>query len=246
MWDDSSSRYDCQHAHGIQTDEEREAWTSLFREIVPDGSLDILDVGCGTGEMSMVLAAIGHTVCGVDLSDGMLAKAKEKATKRKIPVNFKIGDAESLPYDDRSFDLVINRHLLWTLPDPDKALSEWKRVLRPEGKVAVIDGLWRSNSYSDTLRRTVSNIGVFIRERRNLFKRYYAPEMIQFLPHPFGMDAETALLYIRNAGFDDTSIRPLKDIMSIQRKYMPLYRRISFSMPYYLISGKNSSQKPDT
>nr|WP_319540697.1 class I SAM-dependent methyltransferase [uncultured Methanospirillum sp.] len=240
QWDESSQRYDLQHAHGIQTEEEKEAWINLFRTFTPADSYDILDVGCGTGEISMILAEMGHNVSGIDLSEGMLNKAKEKAKKMGLPVHFSIGDAESLSCDDQSFDLVINRHLLWTLPDPEKALYEWHRVLRPGGNVAVIDGLWRSDSIVDKVRRTCANIGVLVTERKNQFKRYYTPDMIQSLPHPYGMTSLTALEYIRNAGFTMPSLQSLKEIMDIQRKYMPISRRIGYQMPYFLITGKKS------
>ena len=237
-WDGSSERYDSQHAHGIQTEEEKQAWIRLFKTTAQASSLDILDVGCGTGEISIILAEMGHNVSGIDLSEGMLGKAKEKAARKNLPIEFTIGDAESLSCDDKSFDLVINRHLLWTLPHPEKALSEWERVLRPGGTVAIIDGLWRSDSISERLRRTVANIGILITERRNQFKRYYSPEMIQALPHPYGMNSITALMYIRNAGFEDPHLQSLKDIMDIQRRHMPISRRISYQMPYFLITGK--------
>ncbi|HWQ64022.1 MAG TPA: class I SAM-dependent methyltransferase, partial [Methanospirillum sp.] len=229
-----------QHAHGIQTKEEKEAWINLFRTFTPADSFDILDVGCGTGEISMILAEMGHNVSGIDLSEGMLKKAKEKTEKTGLSAQFSIGDAESLSCNDQSYDMVINRHLLWTLPNPDKALNEWYRVLRPGGTVAVIDGLWRSDSKMDMVRRTCANIGVLITERKNQFKRYYTSDMIQSLPHPYGMSSLTALEYIQNAGYTEPHLQSLKDIMDIQRKYMPISRRIGYQMPYFLITGKKS------
>lgn len=237
-WNDSSGGYDSQHAHGIQTEEERNAWIDLFRSIIPEGSLNVLDVGCGTGEISIVLAEMGHQVSGIDLSEGMLGKAKQKAAKRSLSMQFSIEDAESLSFEDRSFDVVVNRHLLWTLPDPKKALAEWKRVLRPGGTVAIVDGLWRTGSASDQVRKTVANIGILITERKNQFGRYYSPDITRTLPHPYGMNSDTALSYVRDAGFLDLSLTPMKEIMDIQRKYMPISRRISHQMPYYLITGK--------
>ncbi|HWQ67656.1 MAG TPA: class I SAM-dependent methyltransferase [Methanospirillum sp.] len=237
-WNNSSGGYDSQHAHGIQTEEERNAWIDLFRTIIPAGSWQVLDVGCGTGEISVVLAEMGHQVSGIDLSEGMLGKAREKATKKTLSMRFSIEDAESLSYADQSFDLVINRHLLWTLPNPKKALAEWKRVLRPGGTVAIIDGLWKTGSLTDQFRKTVANLGVLITEQKNQFGRYYSPDITETLPHPYGMNSDTALSYVRDAGFSDLNLVPMKGIMDIQRKHMPISRRISHQMPYYLITGK--------
>src|SRR5206468_6300757 len=68
------------------------------------------------------------------------ARARDKAAAQGLAVRFEPADAEHLPYPDGSFDLVISRHVLWTLPHPEEALDEWLRVLRPGGRLAIIDG----------------------------------------------------------------------------------------------------------
>ncbi len=240
-WDNSSGGYDAQHAHGIQTEEERIAWEQLFQSISGQTQQNVLDVGCGTGVMSILLSEMGHQVWGVDLSEGMLGKARDKAGKKGLSIHFSIEDAESLPFDDESFDLVVNRHLLWTLPNPRDALDEWNRVLRPGGSVAIIDGLWCTGSISERVRRVAANVGVLITERKNQFGRYYSPDITNTLPHPYGMTSDVALSYMLESGFANPELRSLKDIMDIQRKHMPIFRRISYQMPYYLITGKKPS-----
>ena len=70
----------------------------------------------------------------------MLAEARRKAAAQGLRVRFEEGDAENLPFAPGSFDLAISRHVLWTLPHPEAAIDEWIRVLRPGGRLAVIDG----------------------------------------------------------------------------------------------------------
>jgi ubiquinone/menaquinone biosynthesis C-methylase UbiE len=70
----------------------------------------------------------------------MLAEARRKATERGTTVRFEEGDAEQLRFVSGSFDLAISRHLLWTLPNPEAALDEWIRILRPGGRLVVVDG----------------------------------------------------------------------------------------------------------
>ena len=70
----------------------------------------------------------------------MLAAARRKAAAQHLSVRFEEGDAEQLAFPPGSFDLVISRHVLWTLPHPEAAIDEWMRVLRPGGRLAVIDG----------------------------------------------------------------------------------------------------------
>ncbi len=78
----------------------------IEKEINYDKSLRILDIGCGTGRHSIELAKRGYHLTGVDLSDSMLHRARQKAIEAKVIVDFRQGDARSLPFDDE-FDLAI-------------------------------------------------------------------------------------------------------------------------------------------
>src|SRR6202035_5140526 len=99
-----------------------------------------LDIGCGTGFLSLELAGRGHRVTGIDFAPAMLALARQKAASAGADIHFEEADAENLPLPPLAFDLVITRHVLWTLPHPEAAIDEWIRVLRPGGRLAVIDG----------------------------------------------------------------------------------------------------------
>lgn len=108
------------------------AWKGLLIEVLGDRELRVLDVGTGTGFIALLLAELGHEVIGVDISEEMLRIAREKARKLNIEnVEFHLADAEELPFPDNTFDAVVARHVIWALPNPEKAYSEWKRVLRP-------------------------------------------------------------------------------------------------------------------
>ena len=83
--------------------------------------------------------ARGHRLTGVDFAPAMIAEARRKAAARNVAVRFEEADAEQLLFAPASFDLVISRHLLWTLPHPEAAIDEWIRVLRPGGRLVVVD-----------------------------------------------------------------------------------------------------------
>jgi ubiquinone/menaquinone biosynthesis C-methylase UbiE len=140
-WGKRAAHFDEDFGHSIRTLEERAAWDRVFALALGGRQgLEVLDVGCGTGILSLELAARGHNVTGIDFAPEMLALAKDKAAKAGASIRFQHADAENLPFGAASFDLVITRHVLWTLPHPEAAVSEWVRVLRPGGRLAVIDG----------------------------------------------------------------------------------------------------------
>jgi SAM-dependent methyltransferase len=94
----------------------------------------ILEVGCGTGRTSCYVAAQGHDVIGIDIHPDMITKAKMRAKKENVPIQFLEGDASSLPFLNESFDVILVESVS-IFTDTPKALSEYFRVLRPGGKL---------------------------------------------------------------------------------------------------------------
>lgn len=102
-----------------------------------------LDVGCGPGLFSILLFQQGHEVTSVDYSTGMLEKAKENIEEAGYVPDLVRGDATHLPFEDESYDYIVSRNLVWNLENPVAAYREWMRVLKPGGRILVID----SNHY---------------------------------------------------------------------------------------------------
>jgi ubiquinone/menaquinone biosynthesis C-methylase UbiE len=215
----------------------REVWKGVLSGLF-DGKMRILDVGTGTGFLAILLAELGHEVVGLDLSRGMIEVAREKARKAGVKVEFKLGDAENLPFRDRSFDAVICRHLLWTLPNPEKAVEEWSRVVKSGGKVVVIDGKWYDRSVRTKIRRFVGRIGIALCERRNPWKNYhYRKDVNKELPFYGGSSPEKVVGLFRNAGLS-ASVKDLSWIREMQKKELSLAYRIAWTgRAYYLIEG---------
>src|SRR6516162_1983442 len=140
-WGRRAANFDEDFGHSIRTEAERAAWDRILDLVLASRkTLDALDVGCGTGFLSLELVTRGHRVTGVDFAPAMLAEARRKAAELGAAIHFEEADAEQLPFSAGSFDLVVSRHVLWTLPHPEGAIDEWIRVLRPGGRLAVIDG----------------------------------------------------------------------------------------------------------
>jgi ubiquinone/menaquinone biosynthesis C-methylase UbiE len=142
-WAARAADFDSGPTHGLLSEAQRQAWNRRLHAWSGAPPLDVLDVGCGTGFIALQLAAAGHRASGVDMANEMLELARAKAAAAGLSVRFEVGDAERLPFAAESFDLVLERHVIWTLPAPEVALREWARVLRPGGRVVLVEGDWR-------------------------------------------------------------------------------------------------------
>src|SRR5438128_7995170 len=93
MWDRASEQYDTHVGHGMNHGRELRAWTAALKALLPPPPARVLDVGTGTGVIALLLARIGYSVLGVDLSEKMLSQARRKASGLDVDVRFQIGDA---------------------------------------------------------------------------------------------------------------------------------------------------------
>ena len=93
----------------------------------------VLDVGCGRGDLCAAAAARGARPTGVDLADGMVAAARDAHPG----LDFRVGDAEDLPFATAAFDAALAAFVVNHLPHPERAAAEWRRVVAPGGRVAV-------------------------------------------------------------------------------------------------------------
>ena len=147
---------------------ERYFLLGFLRELLGGEKLDVLDVGTGPGVVAMLLAGLGHRVVGIDISERMVRRAEEEAGRLNLSgVGFCAGDAEELPFRSNSFDAVISRYLMALLPDPERALAEQGRVLRPGGRVIIIDSAPRPATLRKRAWRLVSLLLTALLERRN-------------------------------------------------------------------------------
>jgi SAM-dependent methyltransferase len=143
-WDARAAGFDEEPDHGLRDPEVRRAWAARLRSWLPGRAGDILDLGCGTGSLSLLASEQGHRVTGVDLSPAMVTLARQKLAGRDAA--FLIGDAAAPPVGEQRFDAVLVRHVLWALPDPGRALRHWAGLLRPGGRLVLVEGVWGASA----------------------------------------------------------------------------------------------------
>jgi len=99
--------------------------------------MEVLDVACGTGNATLPAARAGARATGLDFAPGLLAIARERAADAMVEIDFLEGDAQELPFDDASFDRVVSTFGHMFAPDHRRTADEMRRVLRPDGAIAV-------------------------------------------------------------------------------------------------------------
>lgn len=222
-----------------QSEEERNAWKAMLSKSI-DGKkgLKVLDVGTGPGFLALLFAEMGNEVTAVDLSNNMLEKARKNASKISLNINFIQGDAENLQLPDGYFDVVVNKYLLWTLPEPGKALIEWKRVLKDGGTIIAIDGDWHDQNLSGRIRRKVSDVLKGVKEGKymNVFRKQYEP-IKKDLPL-FSLKPEHVSKIFKDSGFDAVSIQRMDEPSGSARKKGGLLDKLDFSNPVYFIKAE--------
>lgn len=142
IWDREAATFDAEPDHGLRDPVVKAAWRQLLAQWLPPTPGHVLDLGCGTGSMSVLAAELGHTVMGIDCSPAMIERAQAKATLHDLTITFQVMDAANPTITPTHVDALICRHLLWALPEPATVLAHWQKLLKPAGRLLLIEGFW--------------------------------------------------------------------------------------------------------
>ncbi|MGH3768679.1 MAG: class I SAM-dependent methyltransferase [Pseudonocardiaceae bacterium] len=183
------------------------AWRSELEQRVPAAPAEVLDLGSGTGFLSLLLAELGHRVRGVDLADNMLDLARRKATARGLDITFEKGDAQAPPGEPASVDAITSRYLFWTLDDPAALLAAAARLIRPGGVLIVFDGIWFPRGWDPAAFSDRTWYDIWIAQ--------YSPSVRRSLPLLERNNADKVVHLVAEAGFVDIRATRLDHIERI-------------------------------
>lgn len=233
-WSLRAESFDSQAGHEIFSESERAAWHRLItRHLGLGDRRRAFDLASGTGVVSHLLDDLGFTVTGMDWAEPMLELARTKARLRDRKIRFLVGDAEKTMEPDSYYDVITNRHLVWTLVDPEAAFAEWFRVLAPGGQLLLVDGDFvnpgRLARIASALAKALTSLHpangnggeqalAMSETHRNILSRVYFSQ---------GARAEAVAGLLAKVGFDDIVIdTDMRAIHKAQKANFPLLKRI--------------------
>ena len=211
FWDEDAATYDKSSAHYPQRPQEQAAWAATLRRLLPPPPAAVLDMGAGTGFLSLLLAAQGYRVTAADFSPGMLAGLQAKAADRGLAIS--VAETDALHPPQGRFDAVVERHLVWTLPDPAAALAAW-HAAAPDGRLVLIEGTWdgRRTSAVNQLRARARILAALIRQAEPHHPREYTDQMNATLPYHGGLTPDQAVRLVEASPWGRARIERLRDV----------------------------------
>jgi SAM-dependent methyltransferase len=209
-WDADAEHYDRSPGHALSDPVEAAAWRAALREVLPEPPGRILDAGAGTGALSLLAAELGHRVTSLDLSTAMLAKAERKAKERGLELEMVVGSVNEPPAGP--FEAVIERHVIWTVPDPVAALRAWREVAAERGRLVLFEGIWAP---ADPLGRAKAFAGERLRSLRGGHDHHhssYPSDVLAQLPLAAMTSPLPIVEAVREAGWRGLRIKRLRDV----------------------------------
>jgi SAM-dependent methyltransferase len=233
-WDRDARTYDRSAIHALSDPVEAAAWRAVLRRNLPDPPARVLDAGAGTGAITLLLAELGYRVTALDLSEAMLARAREKAAARGFDVEFAIAPADRPP--EGPFDAVVERNMLWTNPDPVGTLAAWREATVPGGRLLLLEGLHRAGLL-DQLQQAASRALRRLLSVPHDHHAHYDEELEAELPLA-GRTSPAALIEAAQAaGWRAVRLERLRDVEWARRSLSPRLIHIVESIPLFALAA---------
>lgn len=218
FWDLDAESYDRSPSHSASDPVEAPMWRAALLRHLPPPPASILDVGAGTGAMTLLALDLGYRVTALDLSPGMLGALRTKADHLGFDVQTVIGQADEPP--EGPFDAVMERHLLWTTPDPVAALSAW-RAVAPHGRLVLFEGIFDRIGLVQRARDLAAGrVRTFLGISHDHHGEY-SPELLRALPLARATSPLPIVQAVAEAGWRRVRIERLRDVEWARRMASP-------------------------
>lgn len=237
FWDRDAATYDRSPTHAPHSSAERAAWAAALARLLPPPPAKVLDAGAGTGFVTLTLARLGYDVTALDLSQGMLDVLSRKAHELGLRVATTQGPADLPPTGP--FDAAVERHLMWTLPDPKATLTAWRDVA---DRLVLLEGLTGGAAYlPDRLRQRGRALVSRFRRDPPAHHAEYASEVRARLPLAGGTTPERLVSLVEESGWGPARLVRLRDVEWASTRSLPAPDRLFGTHPRFAISADKTN-----
>ncbi len=240
-WDADAATYDRAASHVPRSAAVNAAWAAALLRLLPPPPARILDAGAGTGFLSLGLAQLGYRVTALDSAPAMLERLAGKAREAGLAVETAHADAASPP--DGPFDAVVQRHLIWTLPEPGQVLEAW-RVAAPHGRLVLFESMWGSTAdLGEQLRNRGRHLVRRLQGQAGDHHAAYQPQWQAALPFGTGTTPEALAGLVAASTWGPPCLYRLRDIeWAILTTLGPWERIFGTSPRFALTAGQGAGR----
>jgi SAM-dependent methyltransferase len=236
-WDEDAATYNFTPEHFPHTKAQEAAWRAALTTYLPPPPARVLDVGAGTGSLSLLLAHLGYQVTALDLSPKMLEHLRLRAADEGLDIQIVEGRADSPP--QLAFDAVVERLLLWTLPHPETTVRAWRRVAAG-GCLVCFEGIWGADDKIEALRGRGRRYLHRLLRRPPEHHGSYDHSTADQLPFSHGMSPNSIVEVVEAAGWRSVRLERLRNVEWARAMMLPPLERMLGVTPEFAVVAHDS------